>query len=282
MQTYSVRDLQAMLGMSRAVISGLVASGFVTPSRGKRNEYRFSFQDVVLLRTAHGLQCAHIPPRKILRSLRRLKATLPSELPLSGLRITAVGNQIAVRQGRTQWHADSGQLLIDFELVPAGETVAFVAKASAAAAPGEPPAAQVEADAGELFQRGVDLETRDPATAEAAYRRAIALAPDYVDPYLNLGVMLCDAGRCEDAVSLYRAALGHQPDEALLHFNLAIALEDLGRATDALASYERCMQLAPGFADAHYNAARLHDGLGHATQAIRHYSAYRRLQRSPV
>ena len=34
--------------------------GFVTPSRGKRREYRFSFQDVVLLRTAHSLQAAQI------------------------------------------------------------------------------------------------------------------------------------------------------------------------------------------------------------------------------
>jgi tetratricopeptide (TPR) repeat protein len=278
MQTYSVRELQAMLGMSRSVISGLVASGFVTPSRGKRNEYRFSFQDVVLLRTAHGLQSAHIPPRKIRRSLQRLKATLPEELPLSGLRITAVGNEIAVRQGRTQWHADSGQLLMEFELVPAGETVDFLAKAPAApAADGRAAAASEDAQA--LFERGVDLEARDPVTAEAAYRRAIALAPHYVDPYLNLGVMLCDAGRCADAVSLYRAGLHHQPDEGLLHFNLAIALEDLDRIADALAAYGRCIELAPGFADAHYNAARLHERLGQATQAIRHYSAYRRLQR---
>jgi tetratricopeptide (TPR) repeat protein len=166
---------------------------------------------------------------------------------------------------------------MDFEVVPAGETLDFLAKAPAPGV-GDSAVAPSE-DAEALFQRGVDLETRDPATAEAAYRRAIALAPNYVDPYLNLGVMLCDAGRCEDAVSLYQAALHQQPDEALLHFNLAVALEDLDRVHDALASYARCIQLAPGFADAHYNAARLHERLGHATQAIRHYSAYRRLQK---
>ena len=97
MHTYSLRDLESMLGVSRAVIAGLIAAGFVTPSRGKRREYRFTFQDVVLLRTAHSLQAARIPPRKILQSLKRLKDTLPDELPLSGLRITAVGNEIAVK-----------------------------------------------------------------------------------------------------------------------------------------------------------------------------------------
>ena len=98
METYSLRRIQTMLGISRAVISGLMDSGFVTPSRGKRGEYRFTFQDVVLLRTAYSLQEARIPPRKILQSLRRLKATLPGELPLTGLRITAVGNEIAVKE----------------------------------------------------------------------------------------------------------------------------------------------------------------------------------------
>jgi tetratricopeptide (TPR) repeat protein len=272
MQTYSLRDIQSMLGVSRAVITGLVAAGFVTPSRGDRREYRFSFQDVVLLRTAHRLQAAHIPPRKILGSLKRLKATLPQELPLTGLRITAVGNQIAVREGATQWHVDSGQLLMDFEVVPAPAG----APASVAVLSREPEAEDTAAD---CFARAMALEDRDRAGAERAYRRAIAAAPRFVDPYLNLGVMLCDEGRCTEAVDLYRQAIAHAPSEPLLHFNLAIALEDAERYEEALASYEACMKLEPSFADAHYNAARLHEMLGHATKAIRHYSEYRRLQR---
>jgi tetratricopeptide (TPR) repeat protein len=265
METYSLRDLQAMLGVSKAVISGLVASGFVTPSRGKRREYRFSFQDVVLLRTAHSLQAAQIPPRKILRSLKHLKATLPQELPLSGLRITAVGSEIAVKQGATQWQADSGQLLMDFEVVPAQGTVSFLSRVPEAST--------------DWFQRGIELEGSDKRAAEQAYLRAIGDAPASADAYLNLGVLLCDAKRCDEAVTLYRHGLRHCPDEPLLHFNLAVALEDLERIEDALAAYERCMALSPGFADAHYNAARLHEMLGHATKAIRHYSEYRRLQR---
>ena len=274
MQTYSLRDIQSMLGVSRAVITGLVAAGFVTPSRGERREYRFSFQDIVLLRTAHRLQAARIPPRKILGSLKRLKATLPEELPLTGLRITAVGSEIAVREGATQWHVDSGQLLMDFEVVPtqgAPGTSASVTVLSR-----EPDAEETAAD---CFARAMDLEERDRAGAERAYRRAISAAPRFVDPYLNLGVMLCDEGRCTEAVDLYRQAIAHASSQPLLHFNLAIALEDAKRYEEALASYEACMALDPGFADAHYNAARLHEMLGHARQAIRHYSEYRRLQR---
>jgi hypothetical protein len=84
MQTYSVRDLQSMLGISRAVIGSLIASGFVAPSRGRRNEYRFTVPGRVLLRTAYSLREAKIPARKILHSLRRLRAALPDEVPLTG------------------------------------------------------------------------------------------------------------------------------------------------------------------------------------------------------
>jgi tetratricopeptide (TPR) repeat protein len=282
METYSLRDIQSMLGISRSVISGLIASGFVTPSRGARREFRFTFQDIVLLRTAHSLQAAKIPPRKILRSLQRLRARLPSELPLTGLRITAVGSEIAVKEGHTQWHADSGQLLMDFELLPSQGSVSILAHTTDRRAAPEPvpqrtPPASL--NPAQWFEQAVALEARDPHGAEQAYRRALGQAPDYVDAYLNLGVLLCDAGRAIDAVTLYAEAIAHCPREPLLHFNLGVALEDTQRVDEALAAYERCMALAPDFADAHYNAARLHEQLGHAAQAIRHYNAYRRLQR---
>jgi tetratricopeptide (TPR) repeat protein len=269
MQTYSLREIQSILALSKSVIDGLVAAGFVNPSRGTRREYRFTFQDLVLLRTAHSLQAANIPPRKIVQSLRRLRETLPEELPLTGLRITAVGSEIAVRDGALQRQVDTGQLLMDFDVAPAAGTVTIHAAKSLPRA-ADPPV--------DWFQRGVELEANDPVRAEAAYREAIAQSPDHTDAALNLGVLLCDAGRHDEAITLYLQALQHRPQEPLLHFNLAVALEDGGRAEEALASYARCTQLAPKFADAHFNAARLHEEMGHATQAIRHYSEYRRLQ----
>jgi len=279
METFTLRSIESMLGISRAVIGSLIASGFVSPSRGKRNEYRFTFQDVVLLRTAYSLRQAQVPQRKILRSLKRLRETLPSEVPLSGLRISAVGSEVAVQDGAARRHVDSGQLLFDFEVQPAGASVSIFAADRAAPPDAAPPRATPEERPEDWFERGSALEASDRAQAEAAYRRAIALAPGYVDPCLNLGVMLCDAGRCTEAVALYRAALRHAPDTALLHFNLAVALEDLERNAEALAAYEACLRLAPRMADAHYNAARLHELSGERSQAIRHYSEYRRLQR---
>ena len=265
--TFTLRRVQSMLGLSRTVISGLIAAGFVSPTRGHRNEHRFTFQDLMLLRTAHALQQSKIPPRKILRSLSKLKSTLPQELPLTGLRITAIGADVAVRDRNGQWESDSGQLLMDFEVAPVEGSVAFL----------EWPTPE-DADAITWFQHGEALEAADLERAETAYKQALTLAPDYVDAYLNLGAMWCEAGRSAEAVELYEQAVVHCAASALIHFNRAVALEDQERLAEAVASYERSLELDPTLADAHYNIGRLQERLGDARGALRHFSAYRRLQ----
>lgn len=289
---YTLRQIEEMLGLGRSVVMGLVNAGFVTPARGPRNELRFSFQDVVLLRTAYHLRAANIPPRRLLRSLKTLRERLPAELPLSGLRIKAVGNEVAVKEGHAHWGAESGQWLMDFEVAPtpagagAPGSVAFLSREAppgGAPAGGRAPGAKAGTGAGapsvqDWYHRGEALEATDAPAAEAAYRQALALAPDHVYAAVNLGAMLCEAGRCAEAIALLDEALRQRPDEPLLQFNAAIALEDLQRPREALARYEACLKLAPDFLDAHHNAAKLCEQLGDRQGALRHYSAYRRLE----
>jgi len=280
--TFTLRRVQAMLGLSRTVVSGLISAGFVVPTRGARNEHRFTFQDLMLLRTAYALQASKIPPRKILRSLARLKATLPATLPLTGLRITAVGADVAVRDRDGHWAADSGQLLMDFEVAPAGgagSSVTFLDHSGAASAAGADDTAADASKADEWFQRGEALEASNPKAAEQAYKEALARRPEFTDAYLNLGAMLCETGHAAEAVELYDHALALCPPSALVFYNRAVALEDQQRAEEAVASYERALALDPALADAHYNIGRLQEMLGDARGALRHFSAYRRLQR---
>lgn len=277
--TYTLRSLREMLGMSAAAITRLIDAGFVKPARGPRNEYRFTFQDVVLLRTAQALQAAEIPTRRVMSSLRKLQERLPAELPLSGLRIRAIGSDVVVRDASMQWAAaDTGQLLIDFEVTPAGGSVSVLNRREAVALGGgpKPPAHAPRLDAAGWFARGEQLEADDRAGAEAAYRAALAAAPDHAAAALNLGAMLCEQGRCDEALALLDAAIERRPDQPLLHYNRAIALEDLQRPDDAIDSYEASLALAPSLADAHFNAARLCVQRGDSQRALRHYSAYRR------
>ena len=277
-KVHSLKSVREMLGLSAATVSRLVDAGFVTPARGPRNEYRFSFQDVVLLRTAHRLRAAKIPPRRIVKALQSLREQLPEQLPLSGLRISAVGSEVAVQQGGVQWDPESRQMLLDFEVAPSGGTVALIGRELDAAAAPARPAATSRGDEAVAHARG--LEASDATAAERAYRDAIAHGGvDAADATLNLGAMLYEAGRLVDALAVYDRGLDCSPHEPRLHYNRALALEDLHRPDDALAAYETCLQLAPDFADAHFNAARLYEQLGKGQLALRHFSAYRRLQR---
>jgi len=268
---YSLRSLQSLLGVSRSVVTGLVEAGFVNPSRGPRNELRFTFQDVVLLRTAYQLQASNIPSRKIVRSLASLRAKLPRELPLTGLRISAIGQAITVRSGPDQWEADSGQYLLDFEVAPLQGAVTFLDSAPERSA-------TRRRQGSEWFSLAEQLADSDPLGAEHAYRKALELMSEpYYQAYTNLGVLLVESGRPEEALAVFDKALDHFPADSLLHFNRAVVLEELARDEDAASSYSRCLELAPDCADAHYNLARLSEMRGDKQAALRHYSAYRRL-----
>lgn len=267
----SVRKLQSLLGVSRRVLSGLVEAGFVTPSRGPRNELRFTFQDVVLLRTAFHLQSAKISSRKIVHALSRLRSELPDQLPLSGIRVTAVGNTIAVKTGPSQWDANTGQLLLDFEVAEIKGDVVFLDSA-----PGQKDAA-VQAE--EWYALADQLSGTDAKGAEQAYRKALERSPEpFYAAYVDLGALLCeDEARCEDALSVIDEALSHFPDNEVLHFNRAVALEELGRFDDAEHSYARCLELNPSYANAHHNLGLLKERRGDKRGLLRHLSAFRRL-----
>jgi tetratricopeptide (TPR) repeat protein len=267
----STRELQSMLGVSRHVVAGLVAAGFVTPARGPRREYRFTFQDVVLLRTALQLRAARIPPRKVTQALSRLREALPDELPLSGIRVSAVGNDVAVRTGPSQWDAITGQMLLDFEVAEIKGDVVFLDTT--------PAPQDLAHQAEEWYDLGEQLRTSDLDGAERAYRKAIALSPQpFYSAYVDLGALLCEREhRCSDALQIFDEALIHFPQDAALHFNRAIAFEDLGRSADAEQSYRRCLDLDPSYADAHHNLAMLLEKRGDQQGLVRHFNAYRRL-----
>ena len=186
---YTLRGVTQMLGLTRHAVGRLVELGFVQPVRSGR-ALRFSFRDVVLLRTAQE----------------------PKE------------------------------------------------------------------DAQQMYERAEALEAADPAAAQALYRRVIEASPDHADAYANLGFLMCESHRYEEAAKLYAEAVRHCPQAPLLHYNRGVALEALGHVQEAVKSYETCLRLAPDMADAHQNAALLYARAGDKHSAIRHFSAYRRLQ----
>lgn len=274
-QTYTFGGIRKMLGLSRHAVTQLIELGFVDPARDGTRAYRFSFRDIVLLRSAHALRGAGIPTRQILRSLRRLKDVLPPDAPISRLRITASGDRVTVSDSESQWEPETGQLVMDFSVTGEGAAVSFLT-----VSPGLENHTQA-GDAERFFRAAEQAEEEEPARAESLYRQVLSIAPDHARAYLNLGFMLCESQRPEDAVVLYDRAVLHCAEDPLVHYNRAVALTAVGRASEALSSYESCLELEPDLADAHENAAMLYAQAGRKQLAIRHFNEYRRLQRKP-
>src|SRR5256714_3634104 len=172
MTAYTTEEVARLLGLSPAQIRSYARAGSLSPARAG-GEFRFAFQDLVLLRAAKGLMAARIPAAKIRGSLRRLKQQLPRGRALSELRITAEGHRVVARDGALAWHPDSGQLVLDFDVASLAVRAAPLARRQAAAAR----RGEDDLDAEQWFDLGLELEVSAPEDARDAYRRAPSPAP---------------------------------------------------------------------------------------------------------
>ena len=266
MSQYGVREVEKLLHLPRATIRALIDAGFVSPARGARNAWLFSFQDLVLLRTAQALESAKVPRRRITRSLKELRRHLPDSMPLSGLSICAVADRVVVKEGGSRWHAESGQYLLSFEGNPAEGKLSVIE------------AKEVEtASADDWFEKGIELEREDADAARVAYEHAIAADPTHLSAHINLGTLLHESGELARAERVYREALEMLGSDPVLLFNLGVLLGDMKRSDEAMEAYEAALRVSPDMADCHYNLALLCEELKKPQEAIRHMSQYRRL-----
>lgn len=277
MHSYSVRDVERVLRLSRSTIRGLIDVGFVTPARGPRRQYRFSFQDLIVLRAARALIQAKVSRRRIRRSLEDLRRHLPETVPLSGLSIRAVGDRIVVRDGQGHFQVDSGQYVLGFDVnmrdgvLRVVERDASAASGLAASGPGAPKSGA------EWFDEALALEVSDAFAAMKAYERAVTIEPANTAAWINWGRLLHERADTQAAEAIYRRALDECGPDDVLMFNLGVLLEDLGRTSAALEAYQAAIGRNPDLPEAHYNLARLYETLGKPQHAIRHLGQYRRL-----
>lgn len=265
-----MREAARVLGLAPGTIRALVRAGFVSPARGPRNALRFSFQDLIVLRTAQALAAAKIPVRRITRSMKALRRRLPHAMPLSGLSIAADADRVVVREGSQRWQADSGQYLLSFEGDPRDGSLSLI-----------PQDRKLRAwSAAEWLERGLALESADARAAIAAYRRALAADGALLEARINLGRLLHDTGRLSEAEQVYREASEAGSDDAGLLYNMGVLLEDMERKEEALAAYEAALRADPRLADCCYNLALLCEALGRQREAIRYMGQYRRLMRN--
>jgi len=275
-RAYSTREVAELAGLPEARVRRWARTGLVTPDKDDQGRWRYSFQDLAVLRAAANLLGANVTVNRVTRTLSLLREQLPDGRPLSAVRLIVTGQRVIVKDRLASWEPESGQGALDFDVQAMSELVA----------PELPRRSRAELEqegksAADLYETALDLELAGRfEEAREAYEAVLGRDPQFTGARINLGRLLHAAGSLSEAETLYRAALEQNPGNALAAFNLGVSLEDQGKTDAAAVAYRIALAVDDGYADAHYNLSRLLEAEGDVRSALRHLSRFRRLIRN--
>lgn len=116
------------------------------------------------------------------------------------------------------------------------------------------------------------------ATHEATFRNPFTYWENatHGTPYapiahVNVGQILQDMGKADEAATHFRRALQLDPRTPKAHNNLGVALMRLGRPNEAVEAFRRELALHPTNAEAHYNLGISYKQEGRAAEAVSHW-----------
>lgn len=248
---YSTAEVADLVGLKPTQVRHYVRRDLLNPLRGARGEFRFSFQDMVMLRSAKELLDAHVPVRRTNRVLLELKAkNAQASRPLSSLRVQAQGTRVVVQEGNTSWDAESGQGSLPF-VAPTGERIADSIEQNAAA-------------------------TNDVITLDLAPNLSTTSTfdPAHESRLDNTSAATLSADLSSDLAERGNEPIVVVPESGELTsddwYNLALDLEE-AEPEKAPQAYLRALELNPNNTDAQVNLGRLCQLRGNLKQARRHY-----------
>ncbi|MFQ5883071.1 MAG: tetratricopeptide repeat protein [Candidatus Methylomirabilales bacterium] len=114
--------------------------------------------------------------------------------------------------------------------------------------------------------------------SERLWRHALAVEPKSYIAHSNLGVVLVDQGKLDEAISHYRQALQTRPSNADAHTNLGMALARQGKLDEAISHYRQALQTRPTHVQAHSSLGDAFADLGQVEEAMKHYQLALQIQ----
>jgi predicted O-linked N-acetylglucosamine transferase (SPINDLY family) len=113
----------------------------------------------------------------------------------------------------------------------------------------------------------------DPVAAEQTLRRALALNPDLVPALGNLGNVLLDLGRADDAVAALQQAIALAPGQHWLRRSVALAMLARQDVVGAEAQLRQALAMAPDDPELHETLGALLSQSGRPIEAEHHHRA---------
>ena len=127
-----------------------------------------------------------------------------------------------------------------------------------------------------------DLLSQNGKVDEAItnFQQALQIKPDYAEASYDLGNALLQKGKVDEAITNFQQALQINPDYAKAHNNLGTALFRKGRVDEAIAHYQQALQIDPDYAIAHNNLGNALRQKGNIEEAIVQYQKALELERA--
>jgi protein O-GlcNAc transferase len=97
---------------------------------------------------------------------------------------------------------------------------------------------------------------------------AFRLMPRFAAAHSNLGSVLKEQGKLEQALAHYHQAISIDPTFADAYSNMGNAYKDMGRLEDAVRCYLTAIKIRPTFADAYSNLGSTYKDGGQVLEAI--------------
>ncbi|MGL5061561.1 MAG: tetratricopeptide repeat protein [Microcoleus sp.] len=98
--------------------------------------------------------------------------------------------------------------------------------------------------ANDVFQEGVRLAMQQNMEgAEAAFRRAIEIDPNFAEAYANLGSVLANQNKLAEALPNFQTAIRIKPNAPEFHYMLSQVLLAQNKIPDAVESVKRARDL---------------------------------------
>jgi tetratricopeptide (TPR) repeat protein len=114
--------------------------------------------------------------------------------------------------------------------------------------------------------------------SETLFRHALAVTENNYFSLNNLGSVLGQQGKTDEAISQFQQAIELNPNLALIRNNLGNALLQQGRIDEAISQFEKTIRLNPGYVKAYYNLGNALDKKGQIAEAITQYQEAIRLK----
>jgi tetratricopeptide (TPR) repeat protein len=285
-ETFTVKDVSRLFGLSESRIRYWAQTGFINPSLNRTGRRFYSFQDLIGIKVSKDLLASGLSLQKVRKNLAALRQLLPEvDRPLSRLRVLSDGERMWVQGEDAAFDVPTGQLLLAFRT---GELHDDVVRILDLGRPSRERLAQPTPDdrpspdphphrtAYRWFLQGLELDDSPERDSEAAdaYRRALELDPSLAAAHTNLGILHHRRGERVEARAHFERAIALDPDQPEARYDLANLYDEEGQLDLAIAEYRRVVAMCPEFGDAHFNLAVALEKVGSRVQAAGHFQSY--------